>query len=160
MNFNLPIEQEVTLAERLGAHIPGADLVRFLATGAEATSAAVRIARAATGRELVLQYGFHGWLDWCQSAHPAGIPPATLANVRSFEFNDLAALQQIFAADGKAIACVIMEPVKEVAPADGYLAAVVELAHAHGALVIFDEAKTGFRFGLGGARYTTARPAI
>ena len=76
-HFNLATEQEVNLAERLVDHIPGAELVRFLATGAEATGAAVRIARAATSREMVLQYGFHGWLDWCQSAHPAGIPPAT-----------------------------------------------------------------------------------
>ena len=81
-HFNLAVEEEVILAERLVHHIPGAELVRFLATGAEATGAAVRIARAATGREMVLQYGFHGWLDWCQRAHPAGIPPATVSNIR------------------------------------------------------------------------------
>jgi len=151
-HLNLAIEQEVSLAERLVHHIPGAELVRFLATGAEATGAAVRIARAATGREKVLQYGFHGWLDWCQSAHPAGILPATISSTLSFGYNDLDALQDLFRMHQDSIACVIMEPIKDEEPRQGYLAAVRDLAHQFGALLVFDEAKTGFRFGLGGAQ--------
>jgi glutamate-1-semialdehyde 2,1-aminomutase len=151
-HFNLAIEEEVGLAERLVGLIPGAELVRFLATGAEATGASVRIARAATGRDLVVQYGFHGWLDWCQAAHPAGIPPSTIAATLPLEYNDLTALEATFARHGRAIACVIMEPVKDEPPREGFLAGVRDLAHRHGALLIFDEAKSGFRFGLGGAQ--------
>jgi glutamate-1-semialdehyde 2,1-aminomutase len=151
-HFNLAIEQEVGLAERLVRYIPGAELVRFVATGAEATNAAVRIARAATGREKVIHYGFHGWLDWCQGDHPDGILPATLSALLSLEYNDLDALRDLFIVHGDAIACVIMEPVKDETPAGGFLAGIRDLVHHHGGLLIFDEAKTGFRFGLGGAQ--------
>lgn len=151
-HFNLAVEQEVSLAERLVHHIPGAELVRFLATGAEATGAAVRIARAATGREKVVQYGFHGWLDWCQSAHPAGILPTTVSSTLSLAYNDLDALEDLFRKHRESIACIIMEPIKDEEPREGYLAGVRDLAHRFGSLLIFDEAKTGFRFGLGGVQ--------
>jgi glutamate-1-semialdehyde aminotransferase len=151
-HFNMSIRQEVRLAERLVAHVPGAELVRFVVTGAEGTNAAVRIARAATGRDRILQYGFHGWHDWCQTAHPAGIPSATLSLVNSFPYNDLSALRELFAKFRDEIACIIMEPVKEEMPHEGYLAGVRDLAHESGALLVFDETKSGFRMGLGGAQ--------
>lgn len=150
--FNLGVEQEVSLAERLQAHIPGAERVRFVASGSEATNAAVRIARAVTGREKIVQYGFHGWLDWCQSAHPAGIARDTLRSALTLEYNNLDALTGQFSEHRDEIACVIMEPFKDEAPNQGYLQAVREMAHRHGALFIFDEIKTGFRFGPGGAQ--------
>lgn len=150
--FNLSVEQEVSLAERLVEHIPAAELVRFVASGSEATGAALRIARAATGREGVLRYGYHGWLDWCLGEHPAGIPPATLAAVQPLPYNDLEAVGELFARRGEEIACVILEPVKDEEPAEGFLAGLRSLAHRHGALLVFDEVKTGLRFGLGGAQ--------
>lgn len=150
--MNLAVEHEVSLAERLVHHIPGAELVRFVASGSEATNAAVRIARHVTGREKIIQYGFHGWLDWCQNAHPAGILPAVTTNTVALRYNDLPTLQELFAVHRDEIACVILEPVKEEEPADGYLGALGDIVHQHGALLIFDEAKTGFRFGLGGAQ--------
>ena len=150
--LDLAVEQEVRLAERLVQHIPGAELVRFLATGSDATQAAVRIARGATERAKIVQYGFHGWLDWCQSAHPAGIMPSVLANTIGVKFNDIDDLKKVFADYRNEIACVILEPVKDEEPAAGYLQAVRDIAHENGALLVFDEAKTGFRFGLGGAQ--------
>ncbi len=150
--MNLAIEAEVRLAERLVEHIPSAELVRFVASGSEAAAAAVRIARHVTGREKIVHYGFHGWLDWCQNLHPAGILPAVLANTLTLKFNDAQALHEIFAANRGTIACVIMEPVKDEEPAEGYLEAVREITRSNGALLIFDEAKTGIRFGLGGAQ--------
>jgi glutamate-1-semialdehyde 2,1-aminomutase len=151
-HFNMSIEQEVSLAERLVGHIPGAELVRFVTTGAEATNAAVRIARAVTGRERIVQYGFHGWHDWCQGAHPAGIPATTLSSVTSFTYNDLAALREHFGTHPNTISCVIMEPVKDELPHEGFLKGIRDLAHEHGALLVFDETKTGFRMALGGAQ--------
>jgi glutamate-1-semialdehyde aminotransferase len=150
--MNLAIAEEVELAERIVRHVPGAEQVRFLASGSEAANAAVRIARCVTGREIIVHYGFHGWLDWCQGEHPAGILPAVLNSTLTMRFNDADDLQKIFEAHRGEIACVIMEPAKDEEPAEGYLQAVRELTREHGSLLIFDEAKTGFRFGLGGAQ--------
>jgi len=150
--LNLGVEQEVSLAERLCAHIPGAELVRFVASGSEATNAAVRIARAVTDREKIAQYGFHGWLDWCQSTHPAGIAKDTLQSTLSLDYNNPEHLRELFSIHGNEIACVIMEPFKDEEPKEGYLQAVQAIAHEHGALFILDEIKTGVRLGLGGAQ--------
>lgn len=151
-HLNLAIEEEVSLAERLVARTPGSGLARFLASGSEATTAAVRVARAATGRPHVVHYGFHGWLDWSQAEHPSGILPDTLSHTLSFEYNDLESLEQVFERNPKTIACVIMEPVTVDPPDEGFLAGVRDLTRRHGALLVFDEAKTGFRFGAGGAQ--------
>jgi len=150
--FNLGVEQEVSLAERLVTHIPGAELVRFVASGSEATNAAIRIARAVTGREKIVQYGFHGWLDWCQSAHPSGLSKDSVLSSLPLKYNDLNSLEELFSNHRNEIACVIMEPFKDEEPEEGFLEGVRDIAHQHGALFIFDEIKTGFRLGLGGAQ--------
>lgn len=150
--FNLGVADEVSLAERLVGHVASADAVRFVASGSEATHAAVRVARAATGRRTIVQCGYHGWLDWCQAAHPAGILPDTLAHTVSLPYNDLDALSRTLAAHPGDVAAVILEPVKSEPPLPGYLAGLRELVHADGALLIFDEVKTGFRFSIGGAQ--------
>jgi len=150
--FNLGVEQEVSLAERLVTHVPGAELVRFVASGSEATNAATRIARAVTGREKTVQYGFHGWLDWCQSSHPSGISKNTLQSALTLKYNNLDSLVELFSKHRNEIACVIMEPFKDEEPEEGFLEGVRDIAHEHGALFIFDEIKTGFRLGLGGAQ--------
>ena len=150
--LGFPPALEVTLSERLVELIPGLDQVRFLSSGSEATTAAVRIARAATGRRKVVRYGYHGWLDWCLGSHPAGIPSHTLADTLTWNYNDLDNLRAIFDANRDDIACVILEPVKGELPHTGLLEHLREFTHSRGALLVFDEVKTGFRLGLGGAQ--------
>jgi len=153
-SFSLGHRLEVEVAELIVDMVPGAQMVRFLKTGSEATSAAVRLARAATGRDHIAQCGYHGWHDWCigHTARNAGIPGATRSLTHQWTYNDLDSLQRVFAEHPAAVAAVIMEPVGVVEPAPGFLAAVRDLAHQHGALLIFDEVITGFRLAPGGAQ--------
>ncbi len=151
ITFTLPNPLEVEVAERIIAMCPGVDMVRFGKTGSDAVSAAVRAARAATGRDNVVVTGYHGWHDWFigTTTRAAGIPAAVRELTAAVAFNDLAALD---AALGAApVAAVVLEPAGAEVPADGYLAGVVELAHRRGALVVFDEVITGFRLAPGGA---------
>ena len=150
--FNLCHEDEVYLAQRLVELIPGAETIRFLISGSEATSAVVRIARAVTGRNKVIKYGFHGWLDWNQDEHLSGIPPAFVSDLMTLKYNDLDNLENMFKKNPGKIACIIMEPVKDEVPLEGFLEGVRKIAHENGALFIFDEIKTGFRFAIGGAQ--------
>jgi glutamate-1-semialdehyde 2,1-aminomutase len=144
----LPPVEEQALAERLLAWVPGAEAVRFLKTGAEAVAAAVRIARVVTGRDVVLTCGYHGWLDWAQ-AEP-GVPVAVRALHRALRYNDGADLEQALQQHPRPCALVI-EPVVEQAPDPAWLRAVRDGATRTGALLVFDEIKTGIRFGPGGA---------
>ena len=143
----LPHRLEVEVAERLCAAYPGARLARWFKTGAEAVQAAVRVARIATGRERVVHVGYHGWLDGPTVG--AGVPRGTAAMWATAPFDDLAALEARLAGPGAA--AVIVEPVIERAPSAGYLAAVKRLATDRGAVLVFDEIKTGFRLAPGGA---------
>jgi glutamate-1-semialdehyde aminotransferase len=143
----LPHRLEVEIAERLCAAYPGAEQARFLKTGAEAVAAAVRIARTATGRERVVHAGYQGWLDG--PTHGAGVPPATAALWAAVPFDDVPALEDAVAR-GEAPAAIVLEPVVERAPSGAWLAAARRLAH-EGTVLIFDEIKTGFRLGRGGA---------
>jgi glutamate-1-semialdehyde 2,1-aminomutase len=155
----LPPVEERELAERLLPWVPGAEAVRFLKTGAEAVAAAVRIARVATGREAVLSCGYHGWLDWSQ-AEP-GVPAAVRALHRALRFNDRADLAAALAEHPRPAALVV-EPVIERAPDPAWLQALRDAASATGAVLIFDEIKTGIRFGVGGAaaRYDVIPDAV
>lgn len=162
ISFSLVCPLEVEVAELMRAVVPGADMVRFSKTGCDVTSAAVRLARAYTGRDKVLCCGYHGWHDWFVSVtdRDAGIPVGTRALVHTFEFNDLDHLARSISED---TACVIMEPVVFAAPEPGYHARVKELCARHGTLLIFDEMWTGFRLALGGAQEyfgTTADIAV
>ena len=143
----LPHRLEVEVAERLCAAYPGARLARWFKTGAEAVQAAVRVARLATGRERVVHVGYHGWLDGPTVG--AGVPRATAALWSSAPFDDLAALEARLAGPGPA--AIVVEPVIERAPSAGYLAGVHRLATGSGAILVFDEIKTGFRLAPGGA---------
>jgi glutamate-1-semialdehyde-2,1-aminomutase len=153
-SFSLGHPLEVAVAELLVEMVPGAEKVRFVKTGSEATSAAVRIARAFTGRDHVAQCGYHGWHDWCigHTSRNAGVPPAVRAMTHQWSYNDLESLHQVLQAYKGEMACVIMEPVGIEDPQPGFLAAVRELTHAFGALLIFDEVITGFRLAPGGAQ--------
>jgi glutamate-1-semialdehyde 2,1-aminomutase len=125
--------------------------VRFSKTGADVTSAAVRLARAFTGREHVLACGYHGWHDWYVSAtgRGRGVPTAVRELTGAFAYNDLASLN---AALDRRVACVILEPVAFEPPRAGFLGAVREACDRAGALLVFDEMWTGFRLALGGAQ--------
>jgi len=153
-SFSLPHPLEVELAERLTRLIPCAEMVRFGKNGSDATAGSVRAARAFTGRERVACCGYHGWQDWYigSTTRNAGVPGAVRALTHAFPYNDLPALEKLLAEHRGEFAAVIMEPVNFVEPAAGYLQGVKELAHRHGALLIFDEICSGFHFGLGGAQ--------
>ena len=154
---SLPTQLESRVAEHLIAVIPCAEQIRFLKTGSEACSAAVRIARRATGRSIILTPSnhYHGWHDWTviRNAHHPGIPDWIAEGIRTFRYSELEDVRAAFAMDQcKDIAAVMLEPVLVEAPDPGFLEGLVELAHAHGALVIFDEMITGARLALGGAQ--------
>jgi glutamate-1-semialdehyde aminotransferase/spore coat polysaccharide biosynthesis protein SpsF (cytidylyltransferase family) len=153
-SFSLPHPVEVQLAERLTRLIPCAEMVRFGKNGSDATSGAVRAARAFTGRERIACCGYHGWQDWYigSTTRNAGVPLAVRQLTQPFVYNDLSSLEKLFNEHSAEFAAVIMEPVNFFDPSPGFLAGVKELAHKHGALLIFDEICTGFHFGLGGAQ--------
>jgi glutamate-1-semialdehyde 2,1-aminomutase/spore coat polysaccharide biosynthesis protein SpsF len=153
-SFSLPHPLEVELAERLCRLIPCAEMVRFARNGSDATAGSVRAARAFTDRERVACCGYHGWQDWYigSTTRKAGIPAAVCALTHPFSYNDLPSLARLLEAHPNEFAAVIMEPVNFVEPQPGFLEGVKQLAHRHGALLIFDEICTGFHFGLGGAQ--------
>lgn len=152
--FTLPHPLEAETAERLVRLIPCAEKVRFAKNGSDATSAAIRLARAFTGREHIAVCGYHGWQDWYigSTTRDLGVPAAVKALTHRFNYNDLASLEQLFADFPNQIAAVILEPMNIVWPEAGFLEGVQQLAKKHGAVLIFDETITGFRFGLGGAQ--------
>lgn len=154
VTFSLPHPLEVELAQLLTDIIPCAQMVRFGKNGSDATSGAVRLARAATGRELIASCGYHGWQDWYigTTTRNRGVPKAVQTLTISFEYNHLESLQRIFAEHPRQVAAVIMEPVGVEPPREGFLQAVQGLARREGAVLIFDEVLTGFRVALGGAQ--------
>src|SRR5690349_9217984 len=135
---------EVDVAERLCGVIPCADKVQFLKTGAEAVAAAVRLARTYTARELVIAVGYFGWLDWC-AEDTAGVPEGTRRGIRRVPFDDVAALQAAVDEAGDQLAAIVIEPVIERLPSVEWIAKARELTTNVGAVLIFDEIKTGFR---------------
>jgi len=155
--FSLANELEVDVTELLIETIPCAEAARFGKNGADATSVAVRIARAVTGRDHIAYCGYHGWHDWyiANTDLNSGIPKFNEQLAHSFTYNNLDSLEQIFRQNKGKVACVIMEPLTVLEPEDNFLHKVKEMAHHHGALLIFDEIITGFRFSLGGAQELT-----
>ena len=143
-----PVEEE-RLAAELATFLPRLEQVRFLKSGAEAVAAAVRIARVATGREYVLGCGYHGWLDWCSGS--AGVPEAVRALYQELPFNDSASAVQLIRASGDRLACVVLEPVVDAAPSPEWLQVVRSETARVGAVLVYDEIKTAFRVGPGGA---------
>jgi glutamate-1-semialdehyde 2,1-aminomutase len=164
-SLNCP--EEVELADLLCELHPWADMVRFGRCGGEAMAIAVRIARAATGRDKVAFCGYHGWHDWYLAANlgtenalgehliagldPAGVPKALAGTALPFTYNDIKGLEAIVAAHGPQLAAIVMEPIRSEKPAEGFLARVRQLADACGAALILDEVSSGFRLNCGGA---------
>jgi glutamate-1-semialdehyde aminotransferase len=151
ITFSLMHPLEVEVAEAVRAAVPNAEAVRFGKTGAEAASAAVRLARAWTGRDRVLCCGYHGWHDWYIGVtdRNAGVPEAVRDLTATFAYNDFGS---VLAAIDEETACVILEPVTFEMPRDGFLEELKSVCARFGALLIFDEMWTGFRLALGGAQ--------
>jgi glutamate-1-semialdehyde 2,1-aminomutase len=167
--YGTPSEQEIRLAQRICGLYPSVEMLRFVSTGTEATMAALRVARGATGRDKIIKIegGFHGAHDSVlikagSGATTLGIPdsrgvPAdTAKNTLQVPYNDLDALKKVLRNFRGMIACLIMEPVLgnigPILPEEGYLEAVRDLTEEHDVLLIFDEVITGFRLSLGGAQ--------
>ncbi|MGK2913343.1 MAG: glutamate-1-semialdehyde 2,1-aminomutase [Porticoccaceae bacterium] len=158
-NFGRPARIEVECAEQFLRMMPRADMVKFTKNGSDATSAAVRLSRAATGRDLIALCGDHPFFsvdDWFigTTAINTGIPEAIRNLSLMFRYNDLASVQVLFDQHPGQIACLIMEPAKYAHPAKGFLHDLRDLCHRNGAIFILDEMITGFRWDNGGAQQT------
>jgi len=168
-SFGAPTEAEATLAEKIVSALPGMEMVRFVNSGTEATMSAIRLARAATGRDKVVKCigCYHGHLDsllvsagsgalTLGTPSSPGIPQTVTANTLLVHYNDLDGARQIFEQHGTQIACFVVEPVAGnmglVLPAEGYLQGLRDLCTKYGALLLFDEVMTGFRVAWGGAQ--------
>ena len=167
LSFGAPTATETLLAEEVRRRVPAAQKVRFVSTGTEATMTAVRLARGATGRDLVVKFAgcYHGHSDGLLAAAgsglapgglpgSAGVPAAVAAQTIVLPYNDVAALEACFAERGGEIAAVITEGAPAnmgiVPPAPGFNAAIRRVTAEHGALMILDEVLTGFRVGPAG----------
>ena len=163
-SLNCP--EDVELAELLIELHPWAAGVRYARTGGEAMAVAIRLARAASGKSLVLFCGYHGWHDWYLAANlgssdalgnhllpglePGGVPEALMGSAIPFSYNDLEGLRFLVRKHSDEIAAIVMEPVRSTPPDEGFLESVRKLATEVGAVLIFDEISTGFRYEVGG----------
>ncbi|MBC6699263.1 glutamate-1-semialdehyde 2,1-aminomutase [Hymenobacter sp. BT190] len=166
VNFGRPAVLELEAAEDFLEFTQAGDMVKFTKNGSDATSAAVKLARAATGRDLVAicqDHPFFSCDDWFMGTTPlaAGIPQAVQALTVGFRYNNLDSAQTLFATYPGQIACLLLEVEKDVPPAPGFLAGLRHLCDQHGAVLIFDEIITGFRWHNHGAQgYHGVRPDL
>ncbi len=156
-NFVRPSTLELELAEEMCALIPCAQSVKFAKNGSDVTTAAVKLARASTGRDLIVrcqEHPFYSIDDWFigDTACDAGVPAAIKQLTKRFSFNDVASVERVFAEHPGQIACVITEAATRVEPAPGFLQTVKDICHRNGALFILDEMITGFRWHARGAQ--------
>ncbi len=155
--FSLVQPVQNALEERLTKLIPCAEQAILVKTGSDATTLAVRIARGHTDRKLILRCGYHGWHDWCVEVR-GGVPEEFTNLTLEFEYGSLAELEELLEKHRDQVAGIIITPVGHpnahpvVEPPAGYLKGVRELATKHGAVLIFDEVRTGFRVSMGGAQ--------
>lgn len=154
ISFSMTTDLEADVAERLVELVPCAEMVRFGKNGSDATTAAIRLARAATGRERVAVCGYHGWHDWYigSTTREKGVPKAVIGLTDKFAYNDLTSLEELVSRHPGAYAAVIMEPMNAVDPRAGFLEGVRAICDREGIVLVFDEIITGFRYGLGGAQ--------
>ncbi len=154
VSFSMPHPLEIEVSELLTKIIPCAEMVRFGKNGVDATSGAVRVARAFTGRDVIACCGYHGWHDWyiVTTTRSRGVPDALRPLTATFEYNNIGSLESVFEENRGKVAAVIMEPMGVMLPKDNFLKKVRDLTSEEGALLIFDEIVTGFRISMGGAQ--------
>lgn len=154
VTFSLPHKLEMEVAEKLVELIPCAEMVRFGKNGSDATSAAIRLARAFTQKEHVAVCGYHGWQDWYigSTSRDLGVPKVTKELTHAFKYNNIESLKEVFSQNSNQIAAVILEPMNTHYPENDFLQNVKALCQQHGAVLIFDETITGFRYSMGGAQ--------
>lgn len=154
MSFTLSHPLEVELAQKIVEIIPCAQMVKFLKNGSDATTAAVRLARAYTGKGMIACCGYHGFHDWYIGAtvNDRGVPQAVAELTRTFSYNDIASLEFLLEEHTGEIAAVILEPIGIELPEPGFLEQIRELCTKNRIVLIFDEVITGFRLALGGAQ--------
>ena len=153
--YSLPSKYELQLAKLLKSVVPCAEMSKFVLDGNDATTGAVRLARHITGQDHVAKCGYHGYQDWSictKEGRNNGVPEITKSLTHDFKYNDIDSLEKIFKEYPGKISAVILEPVSAEKPKDNFLQRVKEVAHKNGALLIFDEMVTGFRWSLGGAQ--------
>ena len=173
-SFGAPTEREIELAEEIVRHVPSVEQVRLVSSGTEAAMSAIRLARAATGRSMLIKFEgcYHGHADallvkagsgLATFGHPtsAGVPHEVVQHTLVLDFNDVAMLEEAFARHGEQLACAIVEPIAGnmnfVRASVPFMTRLRELCSRHGALLILDEVMTGFRVALGGAQSLYAR---
>ena len=155
--FTLTQKFQNLLAKKLQELVPSSEMSIFLKTGSDATTAAIRIARAHTNKLKVMRCGYHGWHDWCVEMK-GGIPYKFYEDVFEFQYNRLDQLEELMAVHGTDTAAIIMTPFghpnhqKMQLPAPGFLEGARELADRYGAVLVYDEIRTGFRLSMGGAQ--------
>ncbi len=160
ITFSLMHPLEVEVSELISEVIPNAEAVKISKTGADVCSAAIRVARAFTGREKIFCCGYHGWHDWYIgiTSRNSGIPEAIQNMTYTFEYNDIDAIK---AALDESVAALILEPFIFEAPKPGFLQELAEICRENGTLLIFDEMWTGFRIAVGGAQeYFGVKPDL
>ncbi len=168
-SYGAPTELESRLGELIQKAVPSLQRMRLVSSGTEAVMSAIRLARAATQRDVIVKFSgcYHGHVDsllvkagsgalTLASPDSAGILPSLAARTRVLPYNDIEALKDLFLREGQSIAAVIVEPIAAnmgvVEPREGFLAALRQITQTHGALLIFDEIITGFRVAWGGAQ--------
>lgn len=151
--FSTQSPLEVELADKLVEIIPGAESVKFLKNGSDATSTAVRLARAFTNKDVILMSGYHGMDDWSigTTENDRGIPSEVKSLTDTFQYNNIKDIEQKFQTHKGNVAAVILEPIQGLGPQKNYLEKLKELTNKNKALLIFDEVVSGFRYALGGA---------
>ena len=152
--FSLPSPNEVELSKMLIEKIPCAEMVKIMKTGAEVTSAAIRAARLATSKEMILSSGYHGWHDWWTAKiGEKGIPTCYQNLIKDFEFNNYAQLEKLVEKHEGNIACIILTAASYgEEPKDGFLQKIRKIADQKNIVLIYDEIITGFRWAMGGAQ--------
>jgi len=155
--FTLTQPYQNQLAEKLNELIPCSEMCVFTKTGSDGTTASIRIARGYTNRNKVMRCGYHGWHDWCVEIK-GGIPEKLYEDVHEFHYNDLNQLEDLMARYGDETAAIILTPFghplheRMQEPEPGFLEGVREMATKYGAVLIYDEIRTGFRLSMGGAQ--------
>jgi glutamate-1-semialdehyde 2,1-aminomutase len=154
VTFSLSSKLEAEVAEMVCALVPSADMVRFAKNGSDVTSAAVRLARAFTSRDIILTSGYHGWHDWYIgiTTMNLGVPKSVSELTDKFEFNNIESFESALERHKNRVAGIILEPMAAIVPDAAFLQHIRNRTEELGIVLIFDEIVTGFRVAPGGAQ--------